>query len=357
MGRKDIGLKSYFRDSVRYADLWNGSVFQGRQVVRAEELQEITPVHLKSDREAVLERTGDLVMMQSGNGGRYAVLALENQEKIDYGMPARIMIQEALEYDRQMKEIRLQNERTYKRYCKAERKEAYKDVYGDEGEYLYKFRRKDRLYPVATLVVYWGEGQWKGAKSLHEMMDFDNLPAGEELKRLIPEYPLHFLDLSSFEHIEYFKTELRPLFGLFQRRNSKAGLVDYIRENEENLTMDDESWYMLGEMIGSKNISGLIQTREQKDRRNEKMGNAFDELIEERIAEGQAEGKLQGRAEGKIIGKAESIMDLLEEFGSVPDRLREAILEQTEISVLKDWLKLAAHTKSIDEFARLSHLM
>ena len=97
MGRKDIGLKSYFRDSVRYADLWNGSVFQGRQVVRAEELQEITPVHLKSDREAVLERTGDLVMMQSGNGGRYAVLALENQEKIDYGMPVRIMIQEALE--------------------------------------------------------------------------------------------------------------------------------------------------------------------------------------------------------------------------------------------------------------------
>ena len=111
------------------------------------------------------------------------------------------------------------------------------------------------------------------------------------------------------------------------------------------------------------------------------MGNAFDELIEEIIAEGMAkgmakgmaegqakgiaegqakgmaEGKLQGRAEGKIIGKAESIMDLLEECGAVPDRLREAILEQTEISVLKDWLKLAARTKSIDEFARLSHLM
>lgn len=50
-------------------------------------------------------------------------------------------------------------------------------------------------------------------------------------------------------------------------------------------------------------------------------------------------------------------MDLLEECGAVPDRLREAILEQTEISVLKDWLKLAARTKSIDEFARLSHLM
>ena len=68
----------------------------------------------------------------------------------------------------QMKEIRLQNERTYKRYCKAERKEAYKDVYVDEGEYLYKFRRKDRLYPMATLVVYWGERGWTGPRNLHE---------------------------------------------------------------------------------------------------------------------------------------------------------------------------------------------
>ena len=49
MGSKDIGLKSYLQDAARYADLWNGAVFKGKQIVRAGELQEITPVRLKSD--------------------------------------------------------------------------------------------------------------------------------------------------------------------------------------------------------------------------------------------------------------------------------------------------------------------
>ena len=49
MGSKDIGLKSYLQDAARYADLWNGGVFKGKQIVQAEELQEITPIRLKSD--------------------------------------------------------------------------------------------------------------------------------------------------------------------------------------------------------------------------------------------------------------------------------------------------------------------
>lgn len=68
MGKKDIGLKSYLQNTMRYADLWNGAVFQGKQMVKAEELHEITPVHSKSDQEAVLERTGDLVMKQNHKG-------------------------------------------------------------------------------------------------------------------------------------------------------------------------------------------------------------------------------------------------------------------------------------------------
>ena len=38
MGEKDIRLKGYFSDKERYADLWNGSLFQGREVVKPQEL-------------------------------------------------------------------------------------------------------------------------------------------------------------------------------------------------------------------------------------------------------------------------------------------------------------------------------
>lgn len=346
MGRKDIGLKSYFRDTARYADLWNGGVFQGRQMVLAQELREVAPVYMKADQDVVLERAGDLVMMQSGKGGRYAVLALENQEKVDYGMPVRIMIQEALEYDRQMKEIRRRNDRAYKQYREAEGKEGSDAVYRDDSEYLYKFRKEDRLFPIATLVVYWGEERWQGAKNLHEMIDFGDVPGGMEFRKLIPKYPLHFLDLSNFRHLEYFRTELRLLFGLFQRRNSKNGLADYIRENGKGWSMDAESWHMLGQMIGSGKIRSFIQKNEDKE--EEKMGNAFDELIEDWISEGMEKGKAEGKAEG--------VIDLLEDHGAIPEQLRETILKQTDISVLKSWLKLAARSGSIDEFVRLGRL-
>lgn len=330
MGSKDIGLKSYLQDAARYADLWNGGVFKGKQIVRAEELQEITPIRLKSDGDTMLERAGDLVMKQNHDGQRFAILALENQEKIDYGMPVRVLVQEALEYDKQMKAVRHKNEQAYKAYCEAKEKKEIDAVYKSDGEYLYKVRKDDRLFPVVTLVVYWGEEEWKGAKSLHDMIDFGNTQTGKELRKLIPEYPLHFLDLSNFKHFEYFKTELRPLLELFQRRNSKEEFAGYIRQNTESSNMDEESWKLLGQLIHSKNIKGLIQKREQKKEEKENMSNALDDLIAE--------------------GKAEFIIDLLEEYGTVPDDLKEMVVGQTDISVLKRWHKLAAHVGSIDEF-------
>lgn len=33
MGKKDLSLKSYLSDPVRYADVYNGSVFGGMQVL------------------------------------------------------------------------------------------------------------------------------------------------------------------------------------------------------------------------------------------------------------------------------------------------------------------------------------
>lgn len=68
MGKKDITLKNYLSDTRRYADLLNGSIFQGKQVIHAEELQEAATVRSKSDHHAILERTNDIAMKQTQNG-------------------------------------------------------------------------------------------------------------------------------------------------------------------------------------------------------------------------------------------------------------------------------------------------
>lgn len=109
MGKKDITLKDYFSDAARYADLLNGSVFQGKQVICAGELQDADTAQAKSDALAVLERTNDIAMKQIKDGSIFAVWVVANQEKVDYSMPARVMMQEALAYDKQLKEMKREN--------------------------------------------------------------------------------------------------------------------------------------------------------------------------------------------------------------------------------------------------------
>lgn len=118
MGKLDREMKEYFSDNRRYADLWNGSLFQGRQLICPEDLRENSPVVTYGNKEAHLERTSDLAMKQFRGNQVLALWIVENQENIDYSMPARVMVQEALQYGRQLKEVRLKNRRTYEKHQK-----------------------------------------------------------------------------------------------------------------------------------------------------------------------------------------------------------------------------------------------
>ena len=350
MGKEDIGLKSYLEDAERYADLWNGGVFKGKEMVKAGQLQEINPILHKADDEEILERNRDLVMKQSSDGKCFAVFAVENQKTVDYGMPARIMLQEALEYSHQIQTIMKENENADKELRQeGNKKDSLSLVYRDAGERLYKIRKNDRLYPVMTLVVYWGEKEWEGPRSLHDMIDFaaENREMEEEFRKLVPEYPLHFLDLSTFEHFEYFKTELRPLLELFKRRDRKEKFVKYIEENKSDWKMNDESWFMLSQLTHFKTLKSLIKEKSQEARMNQE--------------EGESEGKSMLKAlddwekDARAEGKAESIIGFLEDYGEIPVNLKEEIFNQKDLEIMQRWVKLAARAGSIQNFIQCMH--
>lgn len=63
-----------------------------------------------------------------------------------------------------------------------------------------------------------------------------------------------------------------------------------------------------------------------------------------------AEGRSEGRKEGRKEGMAESLLELLEMYGSIPEDLRQRILEMDDIITLKQWIKIAATSNSINEF-------
>ena len=58
----------------------------------------------------------------------------------------------------------------------------------------------------------------------------------------------------------------------------------------------------------------------------------------------------EGREEGRLKGMIDAILELLEEFGQVPQRIVELIAEEDNMSVLSRWHKSAAKATSIAEF-------
>lgn len=67
-------------------------------------------------------------------------------------------------------------------------------------------------------------------------------------------------------------------------------------------------------------------------------------------AQGKAEGIAEGRAEGIAQGKAEDILQLLGDLGDISDTLKNQIQAETDLQVLRSWLKAAAGAQSISEF-------
>ena len=185
MGKADVILKQWLKDKVRFADLFNAVVFDGEQVIKPEELEELNcesgivisntrdgwnntedSTKSKADdknenvRYRTEQRFRDLVMRWKGEA-ELAVLAVENQGKIHYAMPVRGMLYDALAYTDQMRLV-------WEQLSEEERKGV------DKNEFFSRFRKKDRLCPVITIIFYYGEDKWDGAVQLYELFGVED---------------------------------------------------------------------------------------------------------------------------------------------------------------------------------------
>lgn len=80
-----------------------------------------------------------------------------------------------------------------------------------------------------------------------------------------------------------------------------------------------------------------------KIKSSEEMGVKYMQTWEEKVIE---------RQEGKAEGKAEAIIDLLMDVGTVSDDLRERIMAEKDLKTLKEWLKIAAKIQNEEAFRR-----
>lgn len=60
--------------------------------------------------------------------------------------------------------------------------------------------------------------------------------------------------------------------------------------------------------------------------------------------------ELEGEIKGELKGVAGSVIELLEEVGTLPEELLVTIKKENDLDTLKKWLKAASKADSIEEF-------
>ena len=238
MGKADNALHEYWEDEEKFADLFNAILFGGKKVILPEQLTEADTrknVTVKKNIGKAREKAplySDLVKVAKiykESGVELVILGLENQEHIHYAMPMRVMGYDYSEYKKQHRKLA-------KKY-KKNRKGLSDD------EYLSKMKRTDKLHPVITIVIYYGEKEWDGAKTLHEMLDIS-----EELKPYINDYKMHLIEVRN-NNLPLSHPNNRALFQLcsiiLDEKKTNAQKQEAVIQYEKENKIDEEVLYAL----------------------------------------------------------------------------------------------------------------
>ena len=158
--KPDTILKTFWRDNDHFADLFNAALFDGEQVLNPADLMEVdtdvsSMVKFNNHAETV-QKVLDVVK-KTAYGVNFVIWGLENQSKIHYAMPLRHMIGDSFSYLKEYNEIAARN--------KAEK------GFESSDEFLSNLKRTDRLHPVISLCVYYGEKEWDVPFCLADMLE------------------------------------------------------------------------------------------------------------------------------------------------------------------------------------------
>lgn len=193
----------------------------------------------------------------------------------------------------------------------------------------------------------------KRARYYHSHIDMNLLRKGVKYQDLPNAYVIFICDFDPFGEGKYCYTfESRCLedtnldmqdgcISVFLNTHGKndadvseelVKFLQFVKADLTNSTRDFGDNYVKNLQ---KAVLSVKQNREQEERYM-----LFGELLEEEFDKGKAEGK------------AESVLEILNELGEVSTELKELILSQSELDVLKYWVKLAAKVDSLEQFIR-----
>ena len=302
--KPDIVLKNYWRDKRHFADLCNAVLYDGNQVFSSEELEErdgdVSNILEHKELLRNIKATRDIVKIvhcSKKQGVTLAIIGVENQDKIHYAMPMRVLQYDAYSYKKQYDE-------NAKNYIETE-------GLTDE-EILSKMKATDKFMPVITIVVYYGEKEWDGARTLKQML---SIPEG--LEEYVNDYQMNLVEIRNSQ-LKFKEKDNKDLFELCQMiyadkktsAEQKRQIIEYADKNKVKKSVLEAAGAIVGKEI------------RVKGKGRKRMCTFFEELEKECEERGKKVGEQEGELQ-KLISivckmikrgrSAEEIADVLEE--------------------------------------------
>lgn len=291
MAEKDIVEKTLEGHNDVFADITNVCLFQGKQLVKEEELEDATPrSYYKADGK-IREQERDVAKYWRRSKLQIAVLGIENQTSEDEAMPIRVIGYDGAAYRNQIKK-------------------------SENGPFC----------PVITIVLSFDyKKRW--SKSLH-LIDCFDIP--EELKPYVNDYQVHLFEIPfmSREQVEMFQSDFKIVADYFvqMRENNdyipSKETIKHVQEVLEFMAVMNEDTRFEEAYHEEGSGTNMCEYLDRLESRGEKRGITIGE------ARGEARGITIGEARGEARGKVKGTVATCRRFGLADDQILKEIMEQ-----------------------------
>ncbi len=154
------------------------------------------------------------VIIKTAKGCIYAIVGIENQTQVHYAMTVKNMLYDAINYGNQVNEAaKLHRER---------------GNFSDGAEFLSEIKAGDKLTPVVTVTLYWGDDAWDAPRSLHEMLNTQD----RVILRHVPNYRLNLIAPIEIEDFSLFETSVGEVLEMIKAAKDNEAMNRLLRTNK-----------------------------------------------------------------------------------------------------------------------------
>lgn len=336
MGIQDAATKRYVKRNDIFAALFNYFVYDGEQRLYEDCLTEADSADslLWSDdkgKRHIIERYRDVLkkcVLKYTGDMCYLLIGIENQSEIHYAMPARNMLYDAISYTEQISQMQLSHKEKGTKLSKP--------------EFLSGMAKEDKLVPVLTLVVYWGQEDWDAPCSLHEMFaDTD-----EKVLGFINDYRINLVNPHRMQEEDFEK--LGESLSMVMRFIKASASEKQMRELLERFVKEYSEL--------ERDAAEVIAVCTNIEIEVEEKGEVIDmcKAWEEHWESGREQGMKQGEAKGLEQGVKQGIKQGVEQ-GMAKQLITSvtAVMKSLKLSVEEACKVLNVETEAYEKAKKL----